>query len=131
MHSGTFNVVFKTTPSPGSVDGYLVGGPGFYHRSVSITTPETGIIRVCSPYLFVCLPGSVSVDQVLATRSSTDFGFNVGGGITFSKFYLEIRYHYTRGPEFDVPANLPEATVPSGKVRASGHYFPIIVGYRF
>ncbi len=130
MHTGTFNVIFKT-PARGAVGGYVMGGPGFYHRSVTVTTPDVGVIRVCNPWWYICTPVAVPVDRILGSRSSTDFGFNVGGGVTFGNFYVEIRYHYSRGPEVDVPVNLPEATAEAGMVKATGHYIPINFGFRF
>ena len=66
MHTGTFNVIVKT-PTRGTVGGYFVAGPGFYHRIVDLTTPDVGIIRVCNPWWFVCAPVAVPVDRVIAS----------------------------------------------------------------
>jgi len=133
INSGTFNLVFRTPPD-NRVGAYVIGGPGFYHRSVDLTTPDVGVISVCNPWWWVCYPVAVPVDRVIGSRSSTDFGFNVGGGVTFGNFFVEVRYHYVRGPEFDVPENLPGPGGPggrTGRIRAKGSYLPINFGLRF
>ena len=105
MHAGTFNLMFRI-PSD-SVSAYVVGGPGFYHRSVDITTPSVGFVTVCDPWWYICYPAAVSVDQIVGSRSTTDFGFNIGGGATFGHFLVDARFHYAFGPEFTVPPGIP------------------------
>lgn len=126
MHTFLGNLVFRTGAT-GPVSGYVIGGLGGYYRQVQLTTPAVGLVTVCDPYWFVCYPVAVSVDNVIGTRSTTDFGINVGGGVTFGQhFYAEIRYHYVWGPEFEVPAALG-----GGTVKANGQYLPIIFGVKF
>lgn len=126
MHVGNANVVFTPSTS-GRVGGYALAGIGVYHRSVELTTPAIGFVTVCDPYWFVCYPAAVPVDQVIGSRSTTDFGINFGGAITFAqRFFVEVRYHYVWGPEFEVPAALG-----GGNVSANGYYLPIIFGVRF
>ena len=97
-----------------------------HHRSVELTTPAVGLVTVCDPWRYVCYPAAVPVDQVIGSRSTTDFGINFGGAITFAAFFVEVRYHYVWGPEIDIPAALG-----GGSVKANGHYLPIIFGVRF
>jgi opacity protein-like surface antigen len=130
MHTGTFNVVVGEQRARGA-GGYAIGGLGFYRRSVQLTTPSVGFATVCDPWWWVCFPVAVPVTQIIGTRSSTDLGFNVGGGVTFGNFYAEVRYHYVRGPEFAVPAQLPLPGGQTGNVRATGHYLPVNFGVRF
>lgn len=126
MHMFNANVIFGPASS-GVVGGYVIGGLGVYNRRVELTTPAVGLVTICDPYWFVCFPTLVPTDQVIGTRSSTDFGINVGGAITFARrFYVEARYHYIWGPEFERPAALG-----GGTVKANGHYFPIVFGVRF
>jgi hypothetical protein len=125
MHVGNANVVFKPSTS-GGVGGYALAGIGVYHRSVELTTPAIGLVTVCDPYWFVCYPAAVPVDQVIGSRSTTDFGVNFGAAITFARFFVEVRYHYVWGPEIEVPAALG-----GGTVKANGQYLPIIFGLRF
>ena len=124
MHAGTFNLVLRSN-SGGAVNGYVLFGPGVYHRIVQLTSPGVGIITVCDPYWLICYPEPVSTDVILGDRSSTDFGVNVGGGITFgheAKFYVEARYHYVWGPKFEGI---------SDSVSTNAAYFPLTFGFRF
>jgi opacity protein-like surface antigen len=125
MHMGTFNLLVKS-PSSSPVAGYFLAGPGVYHRIVQLTTPTVGVATICDPYWFVCYPVAVSTDQVVGDRSSTDFGFGVGGGISFggaARFFIEARYHYVWGNEFEAP---------NGTTRnSSASYFPITFGVKF
>jgi opacity protein-like surface antigen len=128
MHVGSFDMVFKPRTS-GRVGGYLLVGPGVYNRVVELTTPDVGLIRVCNPWWYVCYQVPVAVDQVVGSRSSTDVGINVGGGVTFkiggsASFYVEARYHYVWGPAVEDPST-------GESVKANGTYFPITFGIRF
>lgn len=38
---------------------------------------------ICDPWLFICYPSLVPVDQIVGERSSWDVGMNVGGGVNF------------------------------------------------
>ena len=69
-----------------------------------ISTPAIGYATICDPYWYVCYPAAVPVEQVVGSRSSTDFGMNFGGGVNFkmtdhASIYAEVRYHYIWGPE--------------------------------
>ena len=125
MHVGSFNLIVRSNQDA-AVGGYVLGGPGVYHRIVQLTTPSVGLATVCDPYWYVCFPVAVPVDQIVGDRSSTDFGFDVGGGLTLgraAKFFVEMRYHYVWGPEI---------TLPDGSAfKANAQYFPITFGFRF
>jgi opacity protein-like surface antigen len=137
MQYGDFNVLLHPPQSSGKVHPYAVTGLGIYYRPVSITTPAVGFATVCDPYWYVCYPTAVPVDQVVGSRSSTDFGMNFGGGVTFkigehTSMYVETRYHYIWGPTFEPSQATPlsaEATPKSFK--ANGQFLPITVGFRF
>ncbi|MCE9671181.1 porin family protein [Myxococcus stipitatus] len=107
---------------------YLLGGPGIYYRKVEVTQfAGTAVVPVCDPWLLLCYNQAVAVDNVLGSRSSTDFGLNGGLGFTFRiygpmRVYAEARYHYIFGPKFDTP---------TGTHRANGQYLPINLGLRF
>jgi outer membrane protein with beta-barrel domain len=108
---------------------YVVGGPGIYRRTAEVTKfAGVGASTYCDPILFYCYPAAVPVDQVIASRSATDFGVNGGLGMYFVlnpplRLYLEVRYHFIWGSEF---------TSASGKKRsADGQYLPITLGLSF
>ena len=128
VHGFIGNLVYKV-PSSGLVGGYVLGGLGYYHRIVQITSPAVGYTTFCDPFWYVCYPAAVSVDNILGDRSSNDFGVDFGGGVTFghqAKFYVEARYHYVWGPKINPPAGI---TVASTNTNAQ--YFPITFGVRF
>jgi hypothetical protein len=130
MHIGTFNLVVRSH-GRGAAGGYFLVGPGVYHRTIQLTTPSVGFITVCDPYWLICYPTAVSTDAIVGDRSSTDFGMNFGGGITFgheAKFYVEFRYHYVWGPKVGAVAT-PVAS--SGTTSTNVQYFPITFGFRF
>jgi opacity protein-like surface antigen len=123
MNVVDFNLVVRAGGTSG-VRGYLLAGPGVYWRKVQLTTPSVGFITVCDPYWYVCYPTAVSTDTIIGDRTSTDFGFNVGGGVNLGAFYVEARYHYVFGPDVSAPGG--------GETRSSNaSYFPITVGFRF
>jgi len=107
---------------------YLVFGGGEYYRKVSITKFQ-GYAggAVCNPWLLICYPVGVPVEQILGSRSRWDLGFDVGAGMQFqvtrkAHAFLETRFHYIFGPTFNTP---------SGSQKATGEYLPLSVGVRF
>jgi opacity protein-like surface antigen len=107
---------------------YVLGGAGVYYRSVYVTTPATGLVTVCRPDWFICFPTAVTVDEIVASRSTTDPGVSVGGGFTYrlsdlASFFVEARYHYVWGPEFQ--------NASGGTEKASAQFFPVTFGFRF
>jgi len=125
LQAGTAAFVFQAPP--GRVRLYVVAGGGLYHRSVSLKTSATDSIAVCNPWWFVCTARPIAVQNiagsdVAGSHASTDFGVNVGAGFTAGKFFAEARYHYMFGPSY---------STPSGNQKATGKFFPLIVGARF
>jgi opacity protein-like surface antigen len=106
-----------------------------YYRPVNVTTPGVGYTTICDPYWYVCYPTLVAVDQVVGSRSSTDFGMNFGGGVNYkltdsASIYFEVRYHYVWGPTIEPTVN-PLTGAQIGKQTANGQFLPITVGFRF
>jgi hypothetical protein len=120
-------------PHDSPVGGYVLGGAGYYHRIVQLTSPSVGYTTICDPYWYVCYPAAVSVDQIIGDRSSNDFGINFGGGVTFgheAKFYVEARYHYVFGKTI-TPTTALGNTVCPNSCSTSASYFPLIFGIRW
>ena len=136
MHVGSFNLIYKMQATDAPVGGFVLGGGGVYHRIVEVTTPSVGYTTICDPYWYVCYPTLVSVDQVIGDRSSTDFGMDIGAGVTFgreAKFYIETRYHYVWGKEI-VAATPAIAGVPTpcaSGCSTSASYYPLTLGFRW
>jgi opacity protein-like surface antigen len=128
MHDGDFNLLIGPPLKEGKVAApYGIVGIGIYHRTVNITTPSVGLATVCDPWLFICYPTPVPVDQIVGERSNTAFGFNVGAGVSLrmtntAKFYAEFRYIHTNGPTFNDASGVSRT--------ANGSYFPFTFGIR-
>jgi len=128
MQYGTAALVLQKPD--GQVRPYGLAGMGVYYRPVKITTPGVGYIPgYCDPWWYYCVPGGfVPVENILAKRSSTDFGMVFGGGVNFNAFYTEVRYHYIWGPEVEVPTG--GGTAPDLR-KANGQFLAITFGLRF
>jgi opacity protein-like surface antigen len=127
MQYGDLNVVFNVVrPRPLGI--YVVGGPGLYYRRVEITEfVGTAVVPYCDPWLYICYSDTVAVEEVLGTRSRTDFGLNAGLGVSLRLFdgpmsvYAEARYHYIFSGDIDTP---------DGPKSATGQYLPVVFGLR-
>ncbi|MCW5981157.1 MAG: outer membrane beta-barrel protein [Bryobacteraceae bacterium] len=100
IYSVTLNPVVRLNPR-GRFDAYLVGGGGYYRRTIEFTEPTTAAITAFDPFYGVFFPTVVPVNQVLGSFSQNKAGWNAGAGVTFAvredsnaKFFAESRYHY-------------------------------------
>jgi opacity protein-like surface antigen len=137
MQYGSANAIFSPK-TDGRVAPYGLVGAGVYYRPVTVSTPGVGYTSVCDPYWYVCYPTLVSVENVVGSRSSTDFGMNFGGGVNFrmtdhASIFFEIRYHYIWGPTFEGAQVNPLITGSSASTatKANGQFLPITIGFRF
>ncbi len=128
MQYGNFNVVVKP-PLDGRVRPYVTTGLGIYYRPIKVTTPTVGYVPgYCDPFWYYCSPGGfVPVDNIVGSRSSTDFGINFGGGLNFrvresASVYVEVRYHYIWGPKY---------TYNNTTYKSNSAFYPITFGVRF
>ncbi|XXF77446.1 outer membrane beta-barrel protein [Myxococcaceae bacterium GXIMD 01537] len=127
LQYGDLNAIVNIVPDR-AVSFYVLGGGGIYYREVEITQiAGAAVVPYCDPWLFYCVTDVVPVEEVLASRSSTDFGLNGGVGVTVRlgslvRLYAEARYHYIFGPSFNTP---------SGSKNANGQYLPFTLGLRF
>ena len=131
MQFGDLNVIYRPQTG-GRAKPYVLGGIGIYYRPVKVTTPGVGYVPGwCDPWWYICYPGGfVPVENIVGERSSTDFGFDFGGGVDVplgesAKLYIEARYHYIWGPEVKTSVSGTDTK------KANGQFLPITVGVRF
>jgi len=94
----------------GHVDFYLIGGPGIYRRTVEFTQPTIATVTAFDPFFGYFFPVNVPANQVIGSFSTTKFGMNGGGGLSFrlgngnAKLFAEARYikMYTKGTSTSV-----------------------------
>jgi opacity protein-like surface antigen len=105
-----------TVPITRGMNGYGLLGLGGYHESLKLT--ESAIIGgVVCDYWGYCYVVTAPGDIVVASRSHTKLGWNVGFGLEFpvgsrSAWFIESRYHSVVGSK-------------------SIQYLPLQIGYRF
>jgi hypothetical protein len=134
LHAGVFDAVYRTHHTDQIANGYFMGGLGIYHRIIQLTSPAVGYTTICDPYWLVCYPAAVSVDNILGSRSSNDFGINIGAGVTFgheAKFFVEARYTYVWGPTVNPPGGIATPSASTTSTSTSVTYFPLMFGVRF
>lgn len=110
---------------------YVIGGGGYYHKSINFTTPQTSYF---SPYGYG-YGYPITQNANFDTHSANGGGFNAGAGITFKpsrfgavKLYLEARYVYDGAKLYPEKGNpSPVSTLDSG----SDSYMPITFGLRW
>jgi len=108
---------------------YVLGGGGVYFRRITLSSTSTEIVQICYPEWFICNPTGVAVSDIVGTRTSSDFGIDLGGGIDFklgpdaAVLFVEARWHYVWGPKFTASDGSSQ--------KANGSYFPITFGVRF
>lgn len=133
MQYGTGAVVIQQPT--GNVRPYGLAGMGIYYRPIKLTTPGVGWVPgYCDPWWYVCYPGGwVEVENILAERSSTDFGMTFGGGVNMKMVYAEIRYHYIWGPEVEQLQATPpiEPPITPTQTKANGQFLQVTFGVRF
>ncbi len=130
-HAFDFNLVLHPKWEGKRAQPYGLVGPGIYYRTANVTTPGVGWIPpYCDPWWYWCWPGGfVQVDQVIGSRSETDFGITFGGGVNVklgdsnTQFYVEVRYHYVWGKKYDLPDGSTQSS--------TGQYLPLVFGFKF
>lgn len=105
-----------TVPFTQNVNAYGLLGVGGYHESLQLT--ERALVGgvICDPWGF-CYVVAANGDVVVASKTLTKFGWNVGLGLEFahngrSSWFVETRYHSVQGSR-------------------SVQFMPLQVGYRF
>jgi opacity protein-like surface antigen len=99
IYSLTLNPIVRFNPR-GRFDAYVVGGGGYYRRTVEFTQPTTATVTAFDPF-YGFFPALVPANVVLGSFIQNKGGLNIGGGISVrvrgdsnTKFFAETRYHY-------------------------------------
>jgi hypothetical protein len=112
LYSFTGNVMVGTGGT--SKSAYLIGGGGWYRRTVEAQKVVYQAGKVCAPvwvwWNIQCVNGIFPTTVTIGSRSVSAGGFNIGGGLTFAlgssgaHLYTEVRYHhaFTDGVETTV-----------------------------
>jgi opacity protein-like surface antigen len=83
-----------------NVHPYVLGGIGWYRRTVDFTQPTVGVVDVIDPWWGYVGSVLVPADQILGSVTKDSVGANVGGGVLFSlggsgtALFAEVRYHF-------------------------------------
>src|ERR1700716_323686 len=64
-----------------NVRGYVLGGVGWYQRTVNFTQPTTGVIDIIDPWWGYLGSAVVQANQVLGSVRDNALGANIGGGV--------------------------------------------------
>ena len=100
MWSVTANPKLALSRIGSSFTPYVVGGVGYYRRTVEFTRPTAVPVFLFDPFFGVFFNTLVPADQVLGKISRSGAGGSLGAGFdiklskTGVKFYTEARYHY-------------------------------------
>jgi hypothetical protein len=102
FYSLTGNLMIGSSIGGGKT-AYLIGGGGWYRRTLEAKQTVLQAGSVCAPvwvwWNYQCVNGIFPTDVTVGSRTSSAGGFNVGGGFAFrlgdstANFYTEIRYH--------------------------------------
>jgi len=101
LYSLTGNVIVGSSIGPGK-GVYLIGGGGWYRRTIEAKQTVLSIGEICEPWWWFdaqCVNGILTNEVTVGSRTSSAGGFNIGGGLTFrlgdssTNFYAEVRYH--------------------------------------
>lgn len=100
IYSATLNPMVHLNPR-GRFDVYLIGGGGYYRRTIQFTEPSSAIATGFDPFYGILFPVEVPTTTVLGSYSQNRVGINGGAGVairfgddTRSSFFAESRYHY-------------------------------------
>lgn len=100
VYSVTLNPMVHLLPR-GRFDVYLMGGGGYYRRTIEFTEPSSAIATGFDPFYGVFFPVEVPTTNVLGSYSQNKGGINGGAGVAIrlgqdsrSTFFAESRYHY-------------------------------------
>lgn len=99
IYSLTLNPMIHLVPK-GRFDAYVVGGGGYYRRTVELTSPSSAITTGFDCYYGFFFPLEVPTTTVLGSRTQNKMGYNAGLGVAVrmkedgrATLFAESRYH--------------------------------------
>jgi hypothetical protein len=100
IYSVTLNPMVHLVPK-GPLDVYIIGGGGYYRRTIEFTEPSSAVVTGYDPFYGYFFPVEVPTTNVIGSFSQNKGGFNIGAGIAVrlgedsrSTIFAESRYHY-------------------------------------
>jgi hypothetical protein len=85
----------------GRFDAYIIGGGGYYRRTIEFTEPSSAVATVFDPFYGIFIPVEFPTTNVLGSFSQNKMGLNLGAGVAVrlgedsrSTIFAESRYHY-------------------------------------
>jgi opacity protein-like surface antigen len=104
-------------PASTNWGGYILAGPGFFHRSGKLDSSTAIPGSACNTFFLWwghCFNGSLPIDGNFLHSSQNEFGYNFGGGITRKirpnmEIYAEFRYLH--GKHDNISTDLRPITV--------------------
>ncbi|HZQ96403.1 MAG TPA: hypothetical protein VFA67_15445 [Candidatus Sulfotelmatobacter sp.] len=97
--------------------GYIVFGPGFYHRSGKLDSSSAIPGSACNPFFLWwghCFNGSLPIDGRFLNSSQNEFGYNFGGAITRKirpNVDLYVEFRYLHGKHNNITTDLRPITI--------------------
>jgi hypothetical protein len=82
-----------------TIDPYVVGGVGYYRRTIQLTNPTLVPVAVFDPF-FGFITGLAQVNEVIGSLTQDGIGGSLGAGFDIKlsgngvRFFTEARYHY-------------------------------------
>lgn len=97
--------------------GYIVFGPGFFHRSGKLDSSTAIPGSACNSFFLWwghCYNGSLPINGQFAHSSQNEFGYNFGGGITRKirpNMDLYVEFRYLHGKHNNITTDLRPITL--------------------
>ncbi|MCU1300323.1 MAG: hypothetical protein JWQ87_607 [Candidatus Sulfotelmatobacter sp.] len=104
-------------PVTSKYGGYVLFGPGFFHRSGSLSSDTTVPGSACNPFFVwwgTCFNSSLPLSGKFTDSSQNQFGYNFGGGITRkmpSGVELYAEYRFTHGSHNGITTDVRPITI--------------------
>jgi opacity protein-like surface antigen len=116
VYSFTFDPIINI-PVTKVWSGYLVFGPGFFHRSGKLDSSAVVPGSACNPFWSwwgTCFNGSIPLNKQYLSASENEFGLNFGGGVARKitpRFELYGEFRYLHGTGNGITTDLRPITV--------------------